>query len=84
MDETTAVDLGTEKLNRYALPVPDKAQAADAVKASLALLDLGPDKVMAPQLCATYRAPLPLQPEIRPLLSAPSGSRSSPWARRKM
>ncbi|AVH57864.1 MULTISPECIES: hypothetical protein [Streptomyces] len=63
MDETTAVDLGTEKLNRYALPAPDKTQAADAVKASLALLDLGPDKVMAPQLCATYRAPLPLQPE---------------------
>jgi hypothetical protein len=63
MDETTAVDLGTEKLNRYALPAPDKAQAADAVKASLALLDLGPDKVMAPQLCAAYRAPLPLQPE---------------------
>lgn len=63
MDESTAVDLGTEKLNRYALPVPDEAQAADAVKASLALLDLGPDKVMAPQLCAAYRAPLPLQPE---------------------
>lgn len=63
MDETTAVDLGTEKLNRYALPVPDETQAAEAVKASLALLDLGPDKVMAPQLCATYRAPLPLQPE---------------------
>lgn len=63
MDEGTAVDLGTEKLNRYALPVPDEARAVDAVKASLALLDLGPDKVMAPQLCATYRAPLPLQPE---------------------
>lgn len=63
MDETTAVDLGTGKLNRYALPVPDKAQAVAAVRASLALLDLGPDKVMAPQLCATYRAPLPLQPE---------------------
>jgi hypothetical protein len=63
MDETTAVDLGTEKLNRYALPVPYEAQAAAAVKASLALLDLGPDKVMAPQLCAAYRAPLPLQPE---------------------
>lgn len=63
MDETTAVDLGTEKLNRYALPTPDKEQAVGAVKASLALLDLGPDKVMAPQLCATYRAPLPLQPE---------------------
>lgn len=63
MDETTAVDLGTEKLNRYALPAPDKRQSVDAVRASLALLDLGPDKVMAPQLCATYRAPLPLQPE---------------------
>lgn len=63
MDESTAVDLGTEKLNRYALPVPDKAQAVDAVRASLALLDLGPDKVMAPQMCAAYRAVLPLQPE---------------------
>lgn len=63
MDESTAVDLGTEKLNRYALPSPDRAQAVAAARASLALLDLGPDKVMAPQLCATYRAPLPLQPE---------------------
>jgi hypothetical protein len=63
MDEATSVDLGTEKLNRYALPAPDEAQAVEAVKASLALLDLGPDKVTAPQLCATYRAPLPLQPE---------------------
>lgn len=63
MDEATSVDLGTEKLNRYALPAPDEAQAVEAVRASLDLLDLGPDKVMAPQLCATYRAVLPLQPE---------------------
>jgi len=63
LDESTAVDLGTEKLNRYALPAPDTAQAATAVRASLALLDLGPDKVMAPHLCGTYRAVLPLQPE---------------------
>lgn len=63
MDESTAVDLGTEKLNRYALPVPDGEQAVTAVRASLALLELGPDKVMAPQLCAAYRAVLPLQPE---------------------
>ncbi|MFC7842523.1 hypothetical protein [Streptomyces sp. NPDC057382] len=63
MDETTSVDLGTDKLNRYALPVPDKAQAVEAVRASLALLDLGPDKVTAPQMCAAYRAVLPLQPE---------------------
>ncbi|MFJ2007381.1 hypothetical protein [Streptomyces chartreusis] len=63
MDESTAVDLGTDKLNRYALPVPDQAQAVAAVRASLALLDLGPDKVMAPHLCATYRAVLPIQPE---------------------
>ncbi|MGW3486524.1 hypothetical protein [Streptomyces sp. NPDC001054] len=63
MDEGTAVDLGTDKLNRYALPAPAPAQAAAAVRASLALLDLGPDKVMAPQMCATYRAVLPLQPE---------------------
>jgi hypothetical protein len=63
MDESTSVDLGTEKLNRYALPIPDEAQAVAAVRASLALLDLGPDKVMAPQLCAAYRAVLPLLPE---------------------
>jgi hypothetical protein len=63
MDESTAVDLGTEKLNRYALPIPDRAQAVASVRASLALLDLGPDKVMAPQMCAAYRAVLPLQPE---------------------
>lgn len=63
MDEFTAVDLGTDKLNRYALPAPDRTQAAAAVRASLDLLDLGPDKVMAPQMCAAYRAVLPLQPE---------------------
>ncbi|MER7967761.1 hypothetical protein ABTX35_01890 [Streptomyces sp. NPDC096080] len=63
MDESTAVDLGTDKLNRYALPHPDKALAAAAVRASLELLALGPDKVTAPHLCAAYRAVLPLQPE---------------------
>ncbi|WP_030585655.1 hypothetical protein [Streptomyces anulatus] len=63
MDEATAVDLGTDKLNRYALPAPDKGHATQAVRASLDLLALGPDKVTAPHMCAAYRAVLPLQPE---------------------
>lgn len=56
------VDLGPG-LNAYALPDPAGADGEgedvrDAVRASLALLDLAPDAVGVPVLGAAYRAPL--------------------------
>ena len=53
------VDTGTDGLLSYQLPaLPEGAALADAVRASLALLDLGPDTITAPVLGAIYRAPL--------------------------
>lgn len=46
-----------EPLARFALPDPPAGkELADAVKASLALIDLGPDHITVPLLGATYRA----------------------------
>ncbi|MCC2663875.1 MAG: helicase, superfamily, partial [Geminicoccaceae bacterium] len=53
------VDTGTDGFLAYELPtLPAASEIADAVRASLALLDLGPDTITAPVLGAVYRAPL--------------------------
>ena len=56
--EDVEVDTGTDGLLSCQLPLPEGAALADAVRASLALLDLGPDTITAAVLGATYRAPL--------------------------
>jgi Domain of unknown function (DUF927) len=49
----------TEKLSGYELPAPSEGKyRASAIRASLALLDVAPDRVMVPLLAATFRAPL--------------------------
>lgn len=46
-------------LARYVLPLPETAEELrDAIRASLAMLDVAPDHVSAPPLAGTYRAPL--------------------------
>ncbi len=46
-------------LRRIALPAPpDPATVIDAVRASLAILDIAPDTITVPLLAAAYRAPL--------------------------
>jgi Toprim domain len=53
------VDTGTDGFLPYELPaLPAASEIADAVRASLSLLDLGPDAIIAPLLGAVYRAPL--------------------------
>ena len=48
-----------EQLAAFQLAAPaDNQQRIDAVRASLRILDLGPDTVMVPILCAVYRAVL--------------------------
>ena len=80
LDSSVTVDLGTEHLNLYALPDPSEADPealAEAVRASLGLLDVGPLTVTAPLLGAAYRAPLPLLPETSAYVVGPSGSLKS-------
>lgn len=80
LDTSVAVDLGTEQLNLYALPNPaavDVSVLAEAVRASVALLNVAPMTVTAPLLCAVYRAPLPLLPETSTYVVGPSGSLKS-------
>lgn len=77
LDTSVCVDLGTDSLNLYALPDPATASPralAEAVRASLALLDVAPLKVTAPMLGAAYRAPLPLLPETSAYVTGGSGS----------
>jgi hypothetical protein len=53
------VDTGTDSLEPCRLQAPPDATAlAGAVRASLAVLDLGPDSITAAVLGAVYRAPL--------------------------
>jgi hypothetical protein len=53
------VDIGTDGFLPYQLPaLPGASELIDAVRASLALLELGPDTITAPVLGAVYRAPL--------------------------
>lgn len=80
LDTSVSVDLGTEALNLYALPDPEEVDAAvlaEAVRASVALLDMAPLTVTAPLLGAVYRAPLPLLPETSAYVVGPSGSLKS-------
>jgi len=57
--EGIEVDIGTDSFLAYQLPaLPIASELARAVRASLALLDLGPDTITAPVLGAVYRAPL--------------------------
>jgi len=52
------VDLSGD-LARYSLPPnPAPAAAAEALRASLGLLDVAPDHIMGPLLAITYRAPI--------------------------
>ncbi|MFC4500673.1 MULTISPECIES: hypothetical protein [Streptomyces] len=80
LDTSVTVDLGTEQLNMYALPDPtavDVEVLVEAVRASVALLDVAPLNVTAPMLGAAYRAPLPLLPETSTFLVGTSGSMKS-------
>lgn len=46
-------------LSRYVLELPENQPAErEAVRASLRMLDLGPDRITFPLFCSTYRAPL--------------------------
>ena len=56
--EDVEVDTSTDGLLSCQLPPPEGAALGDAVRASLALLDLGPDTITAAILGAIYRAPL--------------------------
>ena len=67
------VDL-PQKLAHYVLPKPPTGkQLQDAVRASLAMLDMGPLPVMASLLAAVYRAPLG-ECDFSLHLSGPTGS----------
>ena len=73
LDESVTVDLGP--LSGYSLPaVRDVGDVRDAVRASLAILDVAPDKVTVPVLAAAYRAPLPLAPDCTGWLYGRSGT----------
>jgi hypothetical protein len=71
------VDTGSDSLLAYQLPAPPVAsELADAMRAALALLDLGPATITAPVLGAVYRAPLA---ELGPIdfsihLTGPTGA----------
>ncbi|TQE19698.1 hypothetical protein Sipo8835_39255 [Streptomyces ipomoeae] len=80
LDTSIAVDLGSEGLNLYSLADPDAVDAdalVEAVRASVALLDVAPLTITAPLLGAAYRAPLPLLPETSAYVVGPSGSLKS-------
>ena len=71
------VDTGSDSFLAYQLPAPPEASAlAHAVRASLALLDLGPDTITAPILGAVYRAPLaePSPVDFALHLTGPTGA----------
>jgi hypothetical protein len=66
LDTAVTVDLGSDALNRYRLPDPGPvppAELREAVKASLALRQAGPEALTVPLLGAAYRAPLPVLPD---------------------
>jgi Toprim domain len=71
------VDTGTDGFLAYELPaIPAASELADAVRASLTLLDLGPDLIIAPVLGAVYRAPLaePSSVDFSLHLTGPTGA----------
>jgi hypothetical protein len=74
LDEAVTVDLGPN-LAGYALPDPRDVRAVrEAVKESLALIELAPDTVTVPWLAAAYRAPLPLPPDCAVWMYGESGT----------
>ena len=73
LDTSVTVDIGP--LNRYALPgVPDLAELAEAIRASLAILEIAPEQVTVPVLAAAYRAPVPLPADCSVWLHGQSGT----------
>ena len=74
LDPDVTVEL-TGSIGAYELPDPkDPAAVRDAVKSSLAILELAADQVTVPLLGATYRAPLPLLPDCAPWMAGQSGA----------
>jgi hypothetical protein len=74
LDDAVTVDLGAN-LGGFALPDPRDVRAVrEAVKESLALIELAPDTVTVPWLAATYRAPLPLPPDCAVWMYGESGT----------
>ena len=76
------VDTGTDGFLAYELPaLPAAGALVDAVRASLALLDFGPDTITAPVLGALYRAPLgePSPIDFALHLAGPTGAEPLPW-----
>ena len=63
LNDQIRVDLGANNLRHYAMP-KEQTNQADAVRASLEFLTLGPRKVTAPLWAAMYAAPLT---SLRPL-----------------
>jgi hypothetical protein len=71
LDDSVTVDL--TPIEGYELPeVTDLTELRNSVRASLALLDVAPEKVMVPLLAAVYRAPLPLPPDCADWLYGPT------------
>lgn len=74
LDESVTVEL-TGSISRYELPDPQDPDAVrDAIKWSLAILELAADQVTVPLLGAAYRAPLPLLPDCAPWMRGQSGA----------
>ena len=74
LDPDVTVEL-TGSIGAYELPDPkEPAAVRDAVKCSLAILELAADQVTVPLLGATYRAPLPLLPDCAPWMAGQSGA----------
>jgi hypothetical protein len=72
LDTSVTVDLGP--LSGYWLPeVPDLPALQNAIRASLAILEIAPDQVTVPVLAAVYRAPLPLPADCSGWLAGESG-----------
>ena len=69
------VDTGSDGFLATSCRPPGPSELADAVRASLALLDLGPDTITAPVLGAVYRAPLgePSPVDFSVHLTGPTG-----------
>jgi hypothetical protein len=77
MLDNVEVASGADNFGRYQLPAPPEGTAlAEAVRASLGLLDLGPDTVTAGVLGAVYRAPLgePSPTDFALHLTGPTGA----------
>jgi hypothetical protein len=73
LDDTVTVDVGP--LAGYSLPdVPALPALQQAIRASLAILEVAPDQVTVPLLAAVYRAPVPLLTDCSVWLHGQSGT----------